>query len=72
MALYPFQLVVIEPPVDFFTSPPATTNSGGIRAVSSRPLGRMRTPPPAEQPGESAYDREVGTMERLRNYMDLK
>ena len=37
-----------------------------------RPLGRMRTPPPAEQPEESAYDREVGTMERLRNDMDPK
>ena len=37
-----------------------------------RPLGRMWTPPAALPAKESAYGREVGTMERLRNYMDPK
>ena len=36
----------------------------GMYLVLFRPLGRMRTPPPAEQPEESAYDREVETTER--------
>ena len=32
VALYPFQLVLIEPPADLFTSP-ATTNSGCIQEI---------------------------------------
>ena len=37
-----------------------------------RPLGRMWTPRAALPAEESAYDREVGTKERQRNYMDPK
>ena len=37
-----------------------------------RPLGRMLTSPTGLWLDSSAYDREVGTMECLRNDIDLK